>query len=193
MPELIAILVIAVFAFVGARRGLLRQLLTALLIVAAFVSASALAAHVRPLAVKVTGLPDASAHAVAWATVWFLTLVVGGIGIAAGREWLVERGAGGPTGRTVGGVLGAAQGAFLIVAATYVMLAWPAGDETPAGPSLRRETPGPVTTQPEARRWLETVTDSQAARWAVRGGGLLRPVVPGWIQTKMDAVEARVR
>lgn len=190
--EAVALGIVVVFALLGALRGLLRQVLTVVLFGVAFAAAAGLHTHLAPLAAKVSGLGGAQADALAWAATWFLALAIGGIGLSLGREWIGERGRGGATARTVAGMLGAAQGAFLLVAGAYLALGWSTADSVSAHPSLRRETPAPSRTTAAPIDWRTQLQASQAAHWAVRGGALLKPIVPAGIRSEMERVESGV-
>lgn len=193
VPEAVAVGIVVVFALLGAMRGLLRQVLTVLLFGVAFAAAAGLYSHLAPLATKVSGLEGTQADAVAWSTTWFLALAIGGIGLSLGREWIGERGRGGPTGRTLAGLLGAAQGAFLLVAGAYLVLGWTTADsDTTARPSLRRETPAPTLPDRAQTDWRARLQASTAARWALHGGALLKPIVPAGIRSEMERVESGV-
>ena len=182
--DLGVIAVLAAFALWGVWRGPLKPLAGLMLLAAAIFAAGRLAGPLTATTARVSGLGPVDAEGVAWAVVWFATLVIGSAVLAIVSPWIRTLGPGGAFGRLVGGLLGAVQGAAWIAIALFVL----AGSDGTASPSLSRER-GPAN-DPGVDRFA----DLRAAELAARLGARVREALPlpSAISERLAAAERRL-
>jgi len=182
------LVVLALFAWWGARRGALRQVLSLSVLVGAFFVAGALAPRLEPTVAKLTDLAAGPRLAAAWVVVLFCALVVGAILLRWVAARLPEPGRR-PADRWLGGALGLLKGCFVGLLLAYALLA--AGDgEAPTplsrtGDGAKREASVPL---------VERMHDSLAAHGMASGADLLESLfeLPPWVQQHMDELDERL-
>ena len=105
IADAVVLVLLALFAWWGARRGAIRQVLSLSVLVGAFFAAGVLAPGFAPTVAKLTDLDPGPRLAVAWVVVLFAALVVGAILLRWMAARLPEPDGQGAS-RLIGGVLG---------------------------------------------------------------------------------------
>lgn len=191
------LVILALFAWWGARRGAVRQLLSLSVIVGAFYAAGALAPRLVSTLSKLTRLDPGEPLAAAWAAALFGALVVGAILLRFVTPRLPAPGRS-PADRWLGGLLGVAKGLLVAVVVGYALLG--VSDRTRpttwSVPSLSR--PQGAEAPPLQGGGDSGLTDrlrgSVSAEGLLQGASLLARYfqIPPWVQDQVDAVNARL-
>ena len=183
-----AFVLLALFAWWGARRGALRQALSLSLIVGAIFVAGAFAARLESTIAKLTGLEPGERLAAAWATALFLALVVGAILLRFVGTRLP------PPQRTrvnryVGGALGLLKGGLVGVLVAYALLGASEGAGPP--PLSRTDSAAPAEASSPL---VQRMRGSLAAAGMARGAHLLTHwfEIPPWLRGQVEAVNEQL-
>lgn len=198
--DLVVLVLLALFALWGAWRGLLRQALATAVIIGALVVATVFGHALEPAVEKVATVGPQERAALAFASMLFFALVVGGILLALLKPVTDRAPHLGPVGRGIGSLLGVAIGALLITVVAYTAMAVTTTDDVASesattDPVLMRGTGGGTERLPAPTgqsRLAAACQDSRLATWLPRAGRLLRESVglPAWISAWLRAVDA---
>ena len=167
--DAIALLVLLLFAVWGAMKGSLRQLASLAVLAAAFPLANRFGVRIEASVHKAVSVTDADATLIAWALVFALVLIAGGVLVALlaplfGRLGHGERG--------LGALLGLLRGVVVLTILVHAALFVIPVDRAPAAvETLKASTT--MTAAREVRRVLEGVL-----------------VVPPWLEARIQEVDA---
>jgi len=182
------LVLLALFAWWGARRGALRQALSLSLIVGAILLAGVFAPRLESTIAKLSGLEPGERLAAAWATALFLTLVVGAIVLrfVGARLPPPERTR---VNRYVGGALGLLKGGLVGVLVAYALLGASEGAGPP--PLSRRDSAAPAEASSPL---VQRMRGSLAAVGMARGAGLLTRwfEIPPWLRGQVEALNEQL-
>lgn len=195
--DAVLLAVLALFAWWGARRGAVRQLLSLSVIVAAFFAAGALAPRLVPTLSKLTRLDPGEPLAAAWVTALFGVLVVGAIVLRFVTQRLPAPGRSAAN-RWLGGLLGLTKGLLVAVVVGYAVLG--AADRTRTSawtpPALSRPDGAALTPREGsgASGLTHRLRGSISAEGLAQGASLLARYlqIPPWVQEQVDAINERL-
>lgn len=188
--DLGVLVVLVLFTWWGAHRGVLRQVLSLGVLLAALFAASRLGPGFESTAGKLSGLTGGARAAAAWGAALFLGLVAGALLLRLLIIRLPE-GSSRPLSRWLGGILGFAKGSLVVLVGGYALLAMAptSVSSESAPPSLSR--PDALPGAPAPRRTLpDRVRGSVAAGLLVGGAAFVERWVdvPVWIQDQVGRV-----
>lgn len=191
------LVLLALFAWWGARRGAVRQLLSLGIIVGAFVVAGVLAPRLVPTLSKLTSFEPGEPLAASWAAALFGALVVGAILLRFVTSRLPTPGRSAAD-RWLGGLLGVAKGLLVGVVVGYAILGTSDRPRSAlwSPPALSRPDRPSVAPRPAAGSddLGDRLRGSLSAEGLAQGASLLARwfQIPPWVQHQVDSVNARI-